>query len=306
VIPLLGDGTKPAVGRAVGIRRDATDSEVIAVGTENLQRQLEESLERIVKPNTQPVAVWCLESQFARVGFERPMETLQRPIRPCEAIHYARHEGLCSLMSRPDFSSECPIGPFAFGVIPPSQDWLDGKMALHIVTDSQDVARKMVNNIPRFPAGKFESFAFAPLEKASSDFDILVIYVDSRQAMILVEAARWMTGNLVTPNITARAVCAESIIQPFLRGEPVVSIPCGGDRAWGKTQDAEIIFSIPQRAIGDLLTGLRGYHRAHVRPGLGKPTPVEVNYRPVAESIEPLLRPGRTGNPNVEPPRRAR
>jgi uncharacterized protein (DUF169 family) len=248
-------------------------------------------LDRVVNPHTRPVAVSFLKDESdAPSDALRPMESLGRPIRPCEAVGYARHEGLPSTMTREDFASDCPIGPFAFGTIQPLEDWLGGQMALHICTDSQDVAQKMVRGIPRLAAGEYGAFAFRPLEMTDQAFDILVVYANSLQTMKLIEAARWNTGNPLVPNITARAACANSIVQPFLRGEPVISIPCGGDRTWGRTQDAELIFSIPYLALEDLLAGLQGYDRAHRRSGLGEPTLVEVNYKPFAERIEPLLR----------------
>jgi len=275
--------------------RDEHDARgrLVEVKPEVLVPELVTWLNRVVRPLTRPVVVSFLkdETQIPRDAV-RPSESFGQPIRPCEAVRYARHEGLPSVMLREDFASDCPIGPFTFGVIPPSDDWLDGRMALNICTDSHDVARKMVRGIPRLGVEEFGAFAFRPLEMATQAFDILVVYANSLQTMKLIEATRWNRGDPLVPNITARAACANSIVQPFLRGEPSISIPCGGDRAWGRSQDTELIFSIPYSALEDLLVGLKGYHRAHQRASLGEPTPVELNYKPFAERIEPLLRSG--------------
>ena|GEM_PF-3204302 len=251
-------------------------------------------LDRVVHPLTKPVAVSLLEEESdVPPDASQPIKSLGHAIRPCEAVRYARHEGLSSVMFRQDFASDCPIGPFAFGVIPPSADWLDGQMALRICTDSPDVARKMVHGIPRLAVERFKAFAFRPLEKMSHPFDVLAVYVNSLQTMKLVEAIRWNRGEPLVSAITARAACANSIVQPFLKAEPTISIPCGGDRAWGQTQDTELVFSIPFSALEDLLVGLQGYDRAHQRASLDELTPVQRNYKPFAEQIEPLLRDGR-------------
>ena len=68
-----------------------------------------------------------------------------------------------------------------------------------------------------------------------------MVYCDSREAMRLVTAASWTTGEPLRFSMAARGLCADGVAQPFLLGRPVLAVPCGGDRTHGGTQDDELV-----------------------------------------------------------------
>ena len=220
---------------------------------------------------TLPIAVKLLEQGDSipnEVG--RPLRDLGEPVTPCGGWNLARHLNLPIVMLEEDFSTRCPTGLFVFGILEPIKQWIEGDLAYGIYASSREAAANMEKNVFRLPVGKYKGVAFAPLGKEYFVPDLVMIYCNSKQAMLLTTAVAWANGEALKVTIAARNVCSDGIVQPFQIGRPVVAIPCGGDREYGGTQDTEIVFTTPLDRLEGIINGLELSERAITIGNLGE------------------------------------
>lgn len=104
-----------------------------------------------------------------------------------------------------------------------------------------------------------------PLERASVDPDVVVIYGNSAQVMRLVAGMLYKRGGSIPSTFSSRADCADIAIKPLQTGEPQVIVPCYGDRLFAQTQDHEMAFSFHYRDAEELVAGLAGTQKGGVR-----------------------------------------
>jgi uncharacterized protein (DUF169 family) len=199
----------------------------------------------------------------------RPLQNLGERITPCVGWHLARHLGLTVAMSADDFSSECPSSLFIFGVLEPRKEWIDGDLAYGLYAGNREAARTMEANVPRLAVGEFDGLVFGPLEKAGFVPDLMMVFCNSRDAMLLITASAWETGEPLRVSMAARGLCADGIVQAYVGSKPVLAVPCGGDRAHGGTQDDELVFVTPLDRLEGIIAGLEAFRRVHQVDDLG-------------------------------------
>lgn len=98
-----------------------------------------------------------------------------------------------------------------------------------------------------------------------------MIHCNSAQITQLFMSAGYQTGYGITTTISGGA-CIRSVVPSKKTKEYQITVPCGGDRKWGLAQDDELIFTIPQEKMEDLLEGLRANVKRYpvrsvMRPG---------------------------------------
>lgn len=237
-----------------------------------------------------PIAIKLLErGEDIPPNMGRPMKDLGESIRPCEGWHFARHKGLHVAMLLEDFSTACPTGMFVFGLLEPIQPWFEGALSYEIYTSSREAAVNMERRVFRLGVDKYKGVAFAPLGKADFAADLVMLYCNSREAMRLVTASAWTDGDPLKVSIAARNVCADAIVQPFQTGQPVLAIPCGGDRNRGVTDDSEIVFTAPVNKLEGIIKGLEQFGKIHRAENLGEQTHLEKRYSEMAKILDKKL-----------------
>jgi uncharacterized protein (DUF169 family) len=219
----------------------------------------------------------------------RPLRDLGVTIRPCEGWHFASHKRLSVTMLLEDFSTACPTGIFAFGLAEPIQPWFEGFLSNGFYAVSKEAAANMERQVFRLGAGKYRGVAFSPIEKADFTADLVMLYCNSKEAMRLVNASVWITGDPLKVSVAARNVCADAIVQPFQTGQPVLAIPCGGDRSHAGTDDNEIVFTAPVDKLEGVIEGLYKQGRANVVKKLGGQTKVGKQYSKMAKIMDKEL-----------------
>jgi uncharacterized protein (DUF169 family) len=253
---------------------------------DRFQKVVDEQL----KLSTFPIAIKFLERrENVPTNVGRPKRDLGEPIHPCQGWNIARREGLPVAMLEEDFSTECPTGIFAFGILEPIEQWIQGDLAYGIYASSREAAVNMERNVFRLETGKYKGVVFAPLWKADFVPDLVMIYGNSRQAMRLVSSSMCLTGDPLRVSIAARDVCADGIIQPFLTGRPALAIPCGGDRERGGTQDTEVVFTAPLNSLEGIIKGLELSCGSFIIENLGEERPLLKRYREMAKILDKKL-----------------
>lgn len=111
-------------------------------------------------------------------------------------------------------------------------------------TDDEQVARRMIENKPKLPFGQVAGVLTGPLGEFLPD--VVVFVVDALQALGLIEAYTYSTGeSLSFVNGVSSAACSYGVVASYQSGKPNLSIPCVGAKRYGQLQDNELLFAVP-------------------------------------------------------------
>jgi uncharacterized protein (DUF169 family) len=125
----------------------------------------------------------------------------------------------------------------------------------------------MQQQMPRLAPGVAGLLTY-PLARPVDGFtpDLVVLYVNSAQAMRLVQAFLYQQGGEFVMRSSGDAgVCSRAVAQVALTDEPAVEIPCLGDRRFAMTQDHELCVGIPASWLERTAVGLAATHKAGIR-----------------------------------------
>lgn len=206
-------------------------------------RDLEDALMKNVKPATRPVAV-----KLAKKGekldqkVKRPEADFGHPLAACQGLNIARTFGWTLQFESRDHA--CPLALVAAGSLDP-EDFLQGAVA-DLYQDDHEAALRMEAVYPRHEAGAFDQIWIAPIERCEFEPDLVIVYGNPAQILVLVHAANYGAGEGVVSASTGRFGCANWIAGKAHSGECEYMIPCSGERVFAGTQDHEMSFMIPR------------------------------------------------------------
>jgi len=221
-------------------------------------QEFEKYFEEYVRPKYFPLAVKLLKSE-EDIPKEavRPKRDLENRLSLCQAYGISRRGGEVIAMLKEDMW--CPEAIICYGLVEPPSYFLKGFM--HEKTDcfkNLETAKNYANSLPRFKVGEYIGVVSAPLMKATFSPDLIIAYCNPAQITKLVYSAAYKTGYGVSSSSLFGGACIRSVVPAMKTKEYQVTVPCGGDRIWGLTQDDELIFTIPSEKMEDLIEGLEG------------------------------------------------
>ncbi|MFI5008548.1 MAG: DUF169 domain-containing protein, partial [Solirubrobacterales bacterium] len=227
-------------------------------------RAAEQALQTYVRPQTFPVAIRML-----RPGEPIP-ERARRPARDfgklsmnCQVIDMARRYGWMIALTRED--SICSLGITALGFDRPTHLYNSGTLCEGMYTETKEAGARSEAAVDKFGPGDYQALLVAPLDRATFEPDVVVVYATPAQVMRLTQAALWKSGGRLASSFQGRIVCADIIVTTMQTGLPQVILPCSGDRIFGQTQDHEMAFAIPWALMPEIIEGLEGTHRGGIR-----------------------------------------
>lgn len=239
---------------------------------------------------TPPVAIKFLkQGEPVPDGMDRPAHDLGMPIRPCKAWNLVRQTGLSIAMLEEDFSTACPASLFIFGLTEPLPAWLEGDLAYGIYAGTREAAINMEKHVARVKVGEYRGLLLAPLAQTSFVPDLVMAYCNSKQAMQLVAASMWTSGEPLRFDMAGRGLCSDGLVQSLQTRRPVLAIPCGGDRTHGGTQDDELVFITPTAELEGIVEGLRAFARTHRTDRLGGESVLREKYNVMARELDARL-----------------
>jgi uncharacterized protein (DUF169 family) len=106
----------------------------------------------------------------------------------------------------------------------------------------------------RIPVG--EAIVMAPLTKEKLEPEVLLIYGNPAQIMMVMCGLQKVCYEKFSFNFIGEGSCSDSLSQCYVTGKPSVSIPCYGERSMGGVSDDEIIIALPPEALEKSLMGL--------------------------------------------------
>lgn len=228
-------------------------------------KEVNEKLNLYIRPQTFSLALkLCSSASELPERVRMPMRDLGYQVALCQAIGMARRYGWTMAIGNDDQC--CAGGALTMGFMakPPEGFPFRGS------------AEK------RLEAGKYSHLLVAPIETATFEVDVIVVYSDSAQAMRLAQAAGGSTGSGISGNASGYTDCGDVIAKTSLSDECQFILPSGGDRLFGGTQDHEVIFTMPQSKVEAVLKGLEDTHKA----GFRYPILTDLRHRP---ALPPFL-----------------
>jgi dephospho-CoA kinase len=125
--------------------------------------------------------------------------------------------------------------------------------------------KKYEASIPRLPLGKYEAVAMAPLVYKPFEPDIVLIYANPAQMMLLINALQFEDYEVMQFFCVGESSCSDAIARCYNTGKPCMTIPCYGERRYGHAQDEDLVMAIPRDMMEKALYGLEVLYRRGVR-----------------------------------------
>ncbi|MBW1710376.1 MAG: dephospho-CoA kinase [Deltaproteobacteria bacterium] len=132
-------------------------------------------------------------------------------------------------------------------------------------TQSRADGKKYEASIPRLPVGKYEALVMAPLAYNPFDPDIVLIYANPAQMMLLINSLQFEDYEVMEFFCVGETSCADAIARCYLTGKPSLTIPCYGERRYGHAQDDELVMGIPAEMMEKALRGMETLYRRGIR-----------------------------------------
>jgi uncharacterized protein (DUF169 family) len=219
----------------------------------DILKELNNAVMKNVKPVTFPVAVkMAVEGEVIEQRAKRPRDDNGKRIAVCQGVNIARTFGWTLVFDRHDHA--CPLASVAAGHIDP-EEFLKGAVS-DLYQDDVEIARKMESGYPLHPTGTVNEIWMSSLERCEFDPDLVIVYGNPAQILVLIHAANYGHGSGIGSTSTGRFECATWIAGVIRSGECEYSVPCSGERAFAGTQDHEMSFLIPKPRFESVAHGL--------------------------------------------------
>jgi dephospho-CoA kinase len=142
---------------------------------------------------------------------------------------------------------------------------IDGTFRSIVWTKNRVDAKKYEAEIPRLPTGKYQAVAMAPLVYNPFDPDIVLIYANPAQMMLLINSLQFENYEVMQFYCVGESSCSDAIARCYLQRKPAMSIPCYGERRYGHAQDDELVMAIPAEMMDKALNGMEALYRRGIR-----------------------------------------
>jgi len=219
-------------------------------------------LERLLRPRTFPVALKLLEDPdeldrvpfLRRLGHKVTMCQLFTLVRTCDWTVGACLEDFVGAM--------CP-SVIGLGELP--ELFRDGSFRSMVWTRTRRDGAAYESAIPRIPSGRFRAVAMAPLVYNPFDPDMVLVYGNPAQMMLLINSLQHERYEVMHFHCVGETSCADAVARCFLDGTPSLAIPCYGERRYGHAQDDELVMALPPESIDVALAGMEALYGRGIR-----------------------------------------
>jgi uncharacterized protein (DUF169 family) len=116
-------------------------------------------------------------------------------------------------------------------------------------------ARKQMAVYPLVPPG--EAIVLAPLAAGKFDPDVILIYANPAQMMLLMNGLQFKDYQRFQFFFIGEGSCADGLAQCYTTGKPALAIPCMGERAFGAVTDDEMVMALPPGMMAKAVEGLQ-------------------------------------------------
>ena len=219
-------------------------------------------MEQLMRLKSFPVAFKMLENRedLSKIPFMR------RPghkITLCQMITLVRNFDWTVGIDLDDFMN--PTCPSILGLTEVPGVNLDGTFRSIVWVKTREDGRKYEQSIPRLPLGKYEAVAMAPLAYKPFEPDIVLIYANPAQMMLLINSLQFEEYEVMQFFCVGESSCSDAIARCYLTGKPSLTIPCYGERRYGHAQDEDLVMAVPANMMEKALRGMETLYRRGIR-----------------------------------------
>jgi dephospho-CoA kinase len=141
----------------------------------------------------------------------------------------------------------------------------DGTFRSIVWVKTKEDGKRYEESIPRIPKDKFEAVAMAPLVYNPFEPDIVLIYANPAQMMLLINSLQFEDYEVMQFYCVGESSCSDAVARCYLTGKPSLTIPCYGERRYGHAQDDELVMGIPAGMMKKALRGMETLYRRGIR-----------------------------------------
>jgi len=219
-------------------------------------------MELLMRLRSFPIAFKLLEKKesLAEIPFLRRMT---HKVTLCQLITTVRTYDWTVGADLDDFIS--PTCPSILGFTDLPEVVKDGTFRSIVWTKTREDGQKYEKSIPRLPLGRYEAAVLAPLVYNPFEPDIVLIYANPAQMMLLINSLQFENYEVMEFYCVGESSCADAIARCYLRGKPFLSIPCYGERRYGHAQDDELVMAIPSGMMEKALNGMEAMYKRGIR-----------------------------------------
>jgi len=223
-------------------------------------KELSETLERLLKLRTPPIGVKLLKEakEIPDEAYKPDKATV------CQLTGIARYHGI--IVGGEKGKITCPMGAAALGFSEWPADFFETRVGEY--SDDINVVKKMMLETPQIKPNTFSAMIAAPIAKMSTIPDVVSIYANTAQVLLLAYGVSWKSGDeLVCETTGHMGECSHAIAAAYLKQTPRLALPCYGARRRGLCTESEMIVGIPPKKLEGIVNGvLRAHECGRVYP----------------------------------------
>jgi len=218
---------------------------------------LKEDVQRLVsilKLRTFPLGLQF----FERAEDLDKIEKIRRPANRrtfCQILGNARLYGWTIGITKKDLGVNT-VCPAMLGLYERPVFIRNGRYKQPVWFETMADAKKYEDSLPVIPAGRFNAVAVGPIFSERIFPDILIIYGDPTQIMLILCALQWKDYKRFTFHFSGESSCTDAISECFNTKEPALALPSFGERRYGHVQDNEVYLAIPPESLAKAVEGL--------------------------------------------------
>jgi uncharacterized protein (DUF169 family) len=209
-------------------------------------RKLSRRLESIIRLRTTPLGIKLYRDvkEIPKRAFRPAMATV------CQVPGIARYHNILVAGERGKIT--CPMGARALGF----DDWPKNFLQTRVgeYSDNIETVRKMLLKTSLIDVGTFSGFTAAPVSKMDVVPDLISVYANTAQVLLLAYGVSWKAGDqLVCRTNGHMGECSGVIASTYVSGKPGLALPCYGARRRGLCTDSEMVVGIPTQMLEEIV-----------------------------------------------------
>lgn len=151
----------------------------------------------------------------------------------------------------------CKGGAAAIGLIEPPEKFKSGETYYSMERFSTVAsAKRTVDAIPKIEP-IMKAIAYAPLETAPFDPDVVVIIANPAQAMKLAQAIVYTLGGRFEADFAGiQSICGDAVAGPYVNKRPNITLGCSGSRKFAGIEENDVIVGLNGENLGCVVNAL--------------------------------------------------
>jgi uncharacterized protein (DUF169 family) len=214
---------------------------------------LSREIDCLLRLKASPVAYKRLE-KVAELDKIPELVPLDRRASFCQVPAMVRTIGMTIGATRESFGDRCAR---INGLAPTTKEQVDWEAESfgHSWFANVEEARKQMAVYPLVPPG--EAIVLAPLAAGKFDPDVILIYGNPAQMMLLMNGLQFKNYERFQFFFIGEGSCADGVAQCYTTGKPALTIPCMGERAFGAVTEDEMVMALPPAMMAKAVEGLQ-------------------------------------------------